>query len=44
VSGHLEQTLGQFLGQNQMPRERLKPFSGTDSQPRPRNPDEGLNR
>ncbi|HEX4153451.1 MAG TPA: polyhydroxyalkanoate synthesis repressor PhaR [Steroidobacteraceae bacterium] len=37
VSGHLEQTLRQFLAQNNVPRERLKPFSGTDaSLPRPR--------
>jgi polyhydroxyalkanoate synthesis repressor PhaR len=41
VSGHLEQTLGQFLGQHQMPRERTKPFSGSDAQPRPRTAEEG---
>jgi len=29
VSGHLEQTLRQFLGQNHVPR--VKPFSGTDA-------------
>ena len=28
VSGHLEQTLRQFLGQNHLPRERIKPFCG----------------
>jgi polyhydroxyalkanoate synthesis repressor PhaR len=41
VSGHLEQTLRQFLGQNILPRERMKTFSAADSPPpRPRT-DEG---
>ena len=36
VSGHLEQTLKQFLGQSPM-RERPKPFGGPDAtSPRPR--------
>jgi polyhydroxyalkanoate synthesis repressor PhaR len=42
VSGHLEQTLRQFLGQNHLPRERIKPFSGTDAPPRPRAPEEAF--
>jgi polyhydroxyalkanoate synthesis repressor PhaR len=42
VSGHLEQTLRQFLGQNHLPRERMKPFSGTDAPPRPRPADDGF--
>jgi polyhydroxyalkanoate synthesis repressor PhaR len=41
VSGHLEQTLHQFLGQNNPPRERMKPFSGTDA-PRARPAEEGF--
>jgi polyhydroxyalkanoate synthesis repressor PhaR len=41
VSGHLEQTLRQFVGQNHLPRERLKPFSGTDAPSRPRTAEEG---
>ena len=41
VSGHLEQTLRQFLGQNHLPRERLKTFSGTDAPARPRTAEEG---
>jgi polyhydroxyalkanoate synthesis regulator protein len=42
VSGHLEQTLRQFLGQNQLPRERMKAFSGNDAPPvRPRTAEEG---
>jgi polyhydroxyalkanoate synthesis repressor PhaR len=39
VSGHLEQSLRQFLGQNHLPR--LKPFSATDAPPR-RTADEGF--
>ncbi len=41
VSGHLEQTLQQFLGQHQLPRDRMKPFSG-DAPPRSRTADEGF--
>lgn len=41
VSGHLEQTLRTFLVQNNVPRERLKPFSGSDSAARQRSDDEG---
>jgi len=41
VSGHLEQSLRQFLGQNQSPRERLKPFA-SESPPRARPADEGF--
>jgi polyhydroxyalkanoate synthesis repressor PhaR len=41
VSGHLEQTLRQFLGQNVPPRERMKPYSGTDV-PRQRPTEEGF--
>jgi polyhydroxyalkanoate synthesis repressor PhaR len=40
VSGHLEQTLRQFIGQNIPLRERMKTFSGADA-PRPRPADEG---
>ena len=40
VSGHLEQTLRQFLGQSNLPRERIKPFSATDAPSRPRTSDE----
>jgi polyhydroxyalkanoate synthesis repressor PhaR len=36
VSGHLEQTLKQFLGQHPQARDRPKPFGGTDAPPRPR--------
>jgi polyhydroxyalkanoate synthesis repressor PhaR len=35
VSGHLEQTLKQFLSQHHPGRERPRPFGGSDS-PRPR--------
>ncbi|MGD0493914.1 MAG: polyhydroxyalkanoate synthesis repressor PhaR [Steroidobacteraceae bacterium] len=42
VSGHLEQTLRQFLGQNHLTRERLKPFSGSDAQPRARAAEDGF--
>ncbi|HTB28024.1 MAG TPA: polyhydroxyalkanoate synthesis repressor PhaR [Steroidobacteraceae bacterium] len=43
VSGHLEQTLRQFLGQNHLPRERIKPFSGTEAPPsRPRTAEDGF--
>ncbi len=42
VSGHLEQTLRQFLGQHHLPRERLKPFLGTDAAPRPRPAEESF--
>lgn len=42
VSSHLEQSLRQFLGQNHLLRERMKPFSATDAPPRPRPPDEGF--
>jgi polyhydroxyalkanoate synthesis repressor PhaR len=41
VSGHLEQTLRQFLGQSHASRERLKPFSGADA-PRSRTGEEGF--
>ncbi len=41
VSGHLEQTLRQFLGQNHLLRERIKPFSGSDAPPRARTAEEG---
>jgi hypothetical protein len=40
VSGHLEQTLRQFLGQNHVPR--LKPLSGTDAPPRLRPAEESF--
>jgi polyhydroxyalkanoate synthesis repressor PhaR len=41
VSSHLEQTLRQFLGQGHLSRERLKPFSGSDTAARSRNGEEG---
>ena len=31
VSGHLEQTLRQFVGQSSSSRERIKPYSGSDA-------------
>ncbi|MGO9634016.1 MAG: polyhydroxyalkanoate synthesis repressor PhaR [Steroidobacteraceae bacterium] len=40
VSGHLEQTLRQFLNQHLPPRERGKTSAVADA-PRPRSPDEG---
>jgi polyhydroxyalkanoate synthesis repressor PhaR len=36
VSGHLEQTLKQFLGQHPQARDRPKPYGGADAPPRPR--------
>jgi len=42
VSGHLEQTLRQFLGQSHVSRERAKPFSGADAPPRSRTGEEGF--
>jgi polyhydroxyalkanoate synthesis repressor PhaR len=36
VSGHLEQTLRQFLGQNHPMRERPKPFGSVEASSRPR--------
>jgi len=43
VSGHLEQTLRQFLGQHHLPRDRMKTYSGTDAPaPRPRPAEEGF--
>ena|SRR5580704_12157296 len=42
VSGHLEQTLRQFLGQSHVSRERIKPFSGADAPPRSRTGEEGF--
>jgi polyhydroxyalkanoate synthesis repressor PhaR len=41
VSSHLEQTLRQFLGQGLLARERIKPFSGSDTTPRSRIGEEG---
>jgi len=41
VSGHLEQTLRQFLNQHLPPRERAKAFGGADAPSRPRGPDDG---
>ena len=42
VSGHLEQTLRQFLGQSHLARERVKPFSAADAPVRARTVDEGF--
>jgi polyhydroxyalkanoate synthesis repressor PhaR len=36
VSGHLEQTLKQFLSQHHQARERPKPFGGSEAPQRPR--------
>jgi polyhydroxyalkanoate synthesis repressor PhaR len=36
VSGHLEQTLRQFLGQSHLMRERPKPFGSPEASSRPR--------
>ena len=41
VSGHLEQTLRQFLNQHLPPRERAKAFGGADAPSRPRSPEDG---
>lgn len=41
VSGHLEQTLKQFLSQHPQARDRPKPF-GASEPPRPRASDEGF--
>jgi polyhydroxyalkanoate synthesis repressor PhaR len=41
VSGHLEQTLRQFVGQTHLSRERIKPFSAGDAS-RPRTGEDGF--
>jgi polyhydroxyalkanoate synthesis repressor PhaR len=41
VSGHLEQTLKQFLGQHPQARDRAKPFGAAEAPPRPRAAEEG---